>query len=598
MTTTAILLTETERGPAEQLLGLVLGSSAHLWHNRPGIDDGGVWKPAKTKAGRAGANGTAAKPGMFVPAAVDLYGKLLAIYQLNGDLMAHFASYSILETEWRDLKVACAALMLVQRYAGQPVLGDTGAVEFHEDDYRAIGQGMMLFYEKKSKRMMTPKSILRVAQLLETAEIGALNRRAGFGEAAGRKPALGRWKQAAARWLRVRESNLPMLEGLVAAGYKETIKAIARKCGYKPEGQGFFEVLGWKQKQSTGGHRQVGLSGLKLAKRERFDGISEAEICERIVEDRLTYKDVVGRLPKELGLTPAIMVACLPSLSDRDLRMLTPTLEELGLLGDPDIRARWEAAVATATDQRALNVAKNVKSQAIREKLEEAADHAARAAVKAATSDVDLHVMFLIDKSGSMEGAIEQSKEALSRILAGFPPDKVHIASFDTMGTVLRPKAPTRAAVQHMLGRLSAAGGTMHAAGVRALHQGGLRLPAGAQLAVIVAGDEAGEDGGILAATFRELGYPVSGLALICAVAAGRGTTVRVCAQTLGVSFTEVDVAMFEDPYQVPRVLRALLEAPVPNILPRAAAPRASWVDKVMKTPLLGPDGRPQTAAP
>ena len=67
--------------------------------------------------------------------------------------------------------------------------------------------------------------------------------------------------------------------------------------------------------------------------------------------------------------------------------------------------------------------------------------------------------MFLIDKSGSMEGAIEQSKEALSRILAGFPPDKVHIATFDTMGTVLKPKAATplggaaHAGADHRLGR-------------------------------------------------------------------------------------------------------------------------------------------------
>jgi hypothetical protein len=591
MTTTPILLTESQRGPAERLLEVVLGSSAHLWHNRPGIDDGGVWRPA---AARRGAGGAAARPGLFVPAAVDLYGQLLAIYKLNGDLMAHFASYALLETEWRDLKVACAALMLVQSFAGQPVHGDAGAVEFHEDDYRAIGQGMLLFYQRKSKRMMTPKSVLRVAQLLETAEIAAINREAGFGAAAGRKAPLGRWKQAAARWLRAREANLAMLQGLVAAGYKETIKAIARKCGYKPENPAFFEVLGWKQKQAAAGHRQVGLSGLKLAKRDRFDGVTEAEICERIVEDRLTYKDVVGRLPREIGLTPAIMVACLPSLSDRDLRMLTPTLEELGLLADADIKARWEAAVRTATDQRALNVARNVKSQAIRETLESAADHAVRSAVAQATADIDLQLMFLIDKSGSMQGAIEQSKEALSRILGGFAPDKVHIATFDTMGTVLRPKAATRSAVQHMLGRISAEGGTMHGAAVRALHQAGVRVPAGAQLLVIVAGDEAGEDGGLLARTFRDLGYQVAGMALICAVAAERGTTVRACAQTLGVSFTDVDVAQFDDPYQVPRVLRAMLEAPVPTLFARTTAPRASWVDKIMKTPLIGADGRPQ----
>ena len=50
---------------------------------------------------------------MFVPAAATLYSKLLEIYDLNVDLMAHFASYALKETDWRDLKVATAALMLV-----------------------------------------------------------------------------------------------------------------------------------------------------------------------------------------------------------------------------------------------------------------------------------------------------------------------------------------------------------------------------------------------------------------------------------------------------------------------------------------------------
>ena len=63
------------------------------------------------------------------------------------------------------------------------------------------------------------------------------------------------------------------------------------------------------------------------------------------------------------------------------------------------------------------------------------------------------------------------------------------------MGTVLKPKAATRAAVQHMLARITAAGGTIHGAAVRALHQAGVRVPAGAKLVVIVVGDEAGEDG-------------------------------------------------------------------------------------------------------
>src|SRR6185295_13468011 len=106
------------------------------------------------------------------------------------------------------------------------------------------------------------------------------------------------------RWLAVREANPALLDGLVKAGYKETIKRLARKCGYAPSSPAFFEALGWKQKQGTGGHRTVGLDGLDLRKRERFDGLDEAAICERIVREGLGFKDVVGRLPQQIGLTP------------------------------------------------------------------------------------------------------------------------------------------------------------------------------------------------------------------------------------------------------------------------------------------------------
>src|SRR5688572_19832996 len=56
-------LPESQHGPAERLLDLILGSSAHLWHNRPGVDVAGTWRPAK--GARAG--GGAVAPGLFVP---------------------------------------------------------------------------------------------------------------------------------------------------------------------------------------------------------------------------------------------------------------------------------------------------------------------------------------------------------------------------------------------------------------------------------------------------------------------------------------------------------------------------------------------------
>lgn len=582
MTTARTPLPESQMGPAERLLDVVLGGSAHLWHNRPGVEINGEWKPAKNAGKAAGAK--AIKPGLHVAAAVQLYGRLLEIYKLNAELMAHLASYALVETDWRDLKVACAALMLVQARSGAPVHEHDGSVAFYDDDHRRIGEAMVLWYQRKSNRMLTPKAVLRIAELLETPEIAALNRAAGFGDPAAKRAPLGRWPKAAARWLEVRESNQPMLTGLVKAGYKQTIKNLARKLGYKPQSSAFFAILGWKQTQADDGRREIGLDNLELVKSERFDDLSEAEICETIVTQRLRYKDAVGRLPADIGLTPAIMVALLPTLSDRDLRQLTPTLEELGLLSVPEIRARWEKAITTATDQRALNIAKNVRDKGIKEKLEEAADHAAKKAVEAATSETDVRVMFLVDKSGSMQGAIESSKDALGKILAGFPLERLHVAAFDTMGQVLKPKAASRLAVQHMLAGLKAGGGTIHGAAVQALHRDGVRIDPGANLIVIVVGDEAGESGPQLAQTFKTLGYKVAAMALLLAGTRG-GSTVRECAKSLAVPYSEVTVAQFDDPYHVPRVLRALLEAPVSA----AAAPTPGLVEKVMKTKLLEP---------
>jgi hypothetical protein len=180
-----------------------------------------------------------------------------------------------------------------------------------------------------------------------------------------------------------------------------------------------------------------------------------------------------------------------------------------------------------------------------------------------------------------MQGAIEQSKEALGKILAGFPLERLHVAAFDTMGQVLKPKAASRLAVQHMLAPLKADGGTIHGAAVQALHRDGLRVPEASKLIVIVVGDEAGESGAALGQTFKTLGYRVDAMALL--LSGTRGSTVRDCAKELKVPYSEINVAQFDDPYHVPRVLRALLEAPVAAV----AAPTPGLVEKVMKTKLL-----------
>src|SRR4029079_11260119 len=201
MSTARTPLPESQMGPAERLLDVVLGSSAHLWHNRPGIAVGDVWHPAKGSK----LKGTPVKPGLFVPPAVALSRRLLELHKLTADLMAHFASYALVETDWRDLKVAAAALMLVQSRSGQTIKEDDCTVGFYDDALRSLVEAMMLHYAKKSTRMLTPKAILRIAELLETPSIATMTRRAGFGDPASKRAPMGRWARAAQKWLRVRE---------------------------------------------------------------------------------------------------------------------------------------------------------------------------------------------------------------------------------------------------------------------------------------------------------------------------------------------------------------------------------------------------------
>lgn len=132
---------------------------------------------------------------------------------------------------------------------------------------------------------------------------------------------------------------------------------------------------------------------------------------------------------------------------------------------------------------------------------------------------------------------------------------------------------------------IKASGGTTHGAAVRALQASGVRLPDTARLIVIVVGDEAGEAGDQFARAFREAGYSPAALAMLVAVAGhgARGNTVRTAAAQLEVPFSEVQASTFDDPYQVPRVLKALLDAPVAV----GAAPQQGWVERVMRTPLL-----------
>jgi hypothetical protein len=597
-------------GPAERIIQTILTYTDHMVHNRPGLCTPGpgavgvVWQPvthkvegeekvvyamrkvgAKTTRARLGVMngdgivldggrqvGTYREAGLFPEVAAWMYEQIAAVWKLDNEFCARWASYAYGQ-DHRDLKVVLAAFQLVQSRRGDFVR-EGGAVLFADADFRDVGEAMLLLGD------MNPKMILRVRSVLMLPGIVAVNRALGFG--VGRKAFLGRWPKAVTRWLQHREENPRMLDGLVKAGFRSAVMELAQCVGYAPSTPYFFQALRWKQRQARDGRRKRGIGeAVKVA--ETWEGLSEREICERVVLERPGYKRLVGMLPGG-AVTRAVMAAAIEAgcLSDKDLVIATPTLEELGLLEVQDVKDRWIRALKAAEDMRAANIARNVRTKAVREGLEEAAD----SALKKAAEEVmrGLRVYVIVDVSGSMEGAIEAAKAHLARFVQGLPMDRLHVSVFNTAGREIKIPHASAAGVENAFKGVSAGGGTDYGAGIRVLT--GYRPKDGEDVLFIFVGDE-GNNGPFHQAVEASGLKPVAfGLVPIVSPRYGRNTQVRDTAMRLGIPCFEIAEATFADPYAIPRVLRALIAA-TPVTARVGVAQRETLVDVILKTKLL-----------
>ena len=209
------VLPESQMGPAERLLDVVLGASAHLWHNRPGLDVGGTWQPGEGRArsararhaGQAGpvraGGGRALRAPARDPQAQRRADGALRELRARRDRLAR--------PQGRVRRADARAAARRRRRSTTTTARSRSTTTTH----RRIGEAMVLWYQKKSPRMLTPKAVLRVAELLETPEIAALNRAAGFGDPAAKRAPLGRWTQGRDEVARAARDEPPMLEGLV-----------------------------------------------------------------------------------------------------------------------------------------------------------------------------------------------------------------------------------------------------------------------------------------------------------------------------------------------------------------------------------------------
>jgi len=617
-------------GPAERIIQALLAHSDHMVHNRPGVvildrnaTTGVRWEPVTYKEGENGEKvvyrvtkagrkqrrtqigtmnsdrkvkngavdiGEYRPSGLFPEVAVWFYKQVAEVWKLDNEFAARWASFAFRQ-EHRDLKVVLAAFLLVQSRKGDPVMD--GMVRlFADEDYRDVGEAMVLIQEKGKD--LNPKLLLRIWEVLNLPEIAAINRELGFGKSA-KKAFLGRWPRAVEKWLRYREENPKMMEGLVRAGFRTTVMALARKIGYKPTSDRFFEVLRWKQKQAEDGRREMAI-GKEVKAAESWADFDETAICEVIEKTKPNWKRIVGLLPAEIGVTRAIVAAAIEagSLSDKDIIILTPTLEELGLLKVQEIKERLDSALARANDMRAANIARNVRSKELQEEMVEGADKAAQKVVEEVARDIEID--FIVDTSASMEGALDAVKPLIARFLQSLPAEHVHVAVFNTAGREVAIKHPSTKGVEAAFRGIHAGGGTDYGAGVRVVQKH--PTPEGYDRVMIFVGDEEARpfDQAVRASGLNPVAFGFLKTVPFGGAAAWRYRTygpdgniaVRETAARLNIPCFMIDDRTFEDPYAITRTVRALIAAtPVGELTQERPRPRVTLVDQILQTEIL-----------
>jgi hypothetical protein len=622
-------------GPAERIIKALLDYTDHCIHNRPGLVSpdptsivGVKWQFAKPKLegevagqkqkvlyalskqgkktlrtrlgvvqedGKTVMNGNVRvgeyrQPGFFPEVVTWLYRQVAEVWKLDNEFSARWASYAFGQ-EHRDLKVVLGAFMLVQSRVGEPVV-ENGKFAFFDDDFREVGEAMILL--DKDKGGFNAKLLVRIRELLSLPSIAKINHELGFGKSA-RRPELGRWSKAVTRWLRYREQNPKLLEGLIKSGARRAVISLACQVRYVPITSKFYQILRWKQYQAKDGRRKIALNE-KVAAAVTWEGLTEQQICESIVKDRPKWNRLSAMLPQGMGLTRAIMGAAIESgcISDPELINLAPTIEELGLLQVQTYRERLDKALAAAENMRAANIALRMKSKEGQEKLQAAADTALQKKVAEVVKGLFIYVF--VDKSGSMDKSIATAVRYLSQFVQGFPLDKLVAAVFDTGSRIVNIQHASKAGVENAFRGITAGGGTDHGAGVRTATGAGALLKPGPDddVVMLFVGDGGQRDISTFVTAVRQSGTKPVAFGFL-QVPGENYHAVENAATELGIPCFMIDERIFgqvatggdADPYAIPRTMRALIAAAPVGRTVVQAAPRVTLVDTILRTALL-----------
>ena len=312
--------------------------------------------------------------------AQEVLNQLIPLTQKDPFFLAHLTSWAMKNSKAKDLRVFLAYVASLSDADGSPF---SPGSEYKKPALRYIGWASLL--------MLEPKLVERIFQVS--------NRKyevADYFNLATHRP--GGLVNAGRKYLRYREENLPMLEGIVKAKLGNVVKQMYRRLRISPSKEA-ATVLRWAQKDGS----------VEITDAESiFEDLDDLEIAELVRKEKLGRIAILSELSKvNRKISPVIAVAMLENSTPDQVVIMRATLEDSGILKDPEAMKLFKSKIADAktTLDRVDNIAKTA-SEEIKTILKKA-----KSTERKSELDGIGKVFLHLDISSSMDNSIELAKK-------------------------------------------------------------------------------------------------------------------------------------------------------------------------------------------
>jgi hypothetical protein len=196
-----------------------------------------------------------------------------------------------------------------------------------------------------------------------------------------------------------------------------------------------------------------------FAIKELVKATTPADQAKVIMEHKVPYRIAATVVS---AMTPTVLLALIDVMSSQELINNLGALKRRGAFDNPDLKALIEKKLEKAKgDKRvaALKATEAVKVAGLDEATNKQLEAVADTQVKA-KGRINRNTAILVDKSGSMNQAIELGKQIGSMISAIMENADLYVYAFDTMAYPIKAQGPSLADWEKALKGISAGGGT------------------------------------------------------------------------------------------------------------------------------------------